>query len=109
MLDKYVKFLPLGLFSLYFLKAAILSVSYPEACILAVLGLVSCYFQSKNHEKLIEDLEQKLIKSNKDLEEKTMTAIKSFENKVQKVESIEAQINALKLQSLTRQGFSQAK
>lgn len=102
MLDKYVKFAPLCLFGIYFLKALIFSISYPEAAILAVLGGVACYFQSKNNEEYIKVLEEKLMASNKSLEEKTMTAIKSFELRVNEVESIKAQINSLKLGALSR-------
>lgn len=102
MLDKYVKFAPLSLFGAYFLKALIFSVSYPEAAILAVLGATACYFQSKNNEAQIKILENKILDSNKSLELKVDTAIKTFELRVNEVESIKAQINAFKVNSLTR-------
>lgn len=102
MKDQYLKYLPLSLFAVYFLKTIIFSISYPEAVILAVLGATACYFQSKNNETLINELEKKFMDSNKALEEKTMTAIKSFEAKVNEVESIKAQLNAIKVSSLTR-------
>jgi outer membrane lipopolysaccharide assembly protein LptE/RlpB len=101
-LDKYLKYIPLSLFCLYFTKALIFSISYPEAAILAVLGTVACYFQSKNNEEKLKDFESKILESNKAMEEKTLAAIQSFENKVKKVESIEAQINALKINSISR-------
>ena len=102
MKDQYLKYIPLSLFGAYFIKSLIFSVSYPEAAILAVLGATSCYFQSKNNEEKLKSFEEKMLASNKKMEESTLTAIKSFEEKVKKVESIEAQINALKINSLSR-------
>lgn len=102
MLDKYIKYAPLSLFGIYFIKALIFSVSYPESAILAVLGLVACYFQSKNNEEQIKVLEEKIMLSNKSLENKVEIAIKTFETRVNEVESIKAQINAFKVNSLTR-------
>lgn len=102
MLDKYLKFLPLCLFGIYFLKAIILTVSYPEAAILAVLGAAACYFYAKDGDSKLEQLEELMNQSNKALEEKLMTSIKSFESKVNEVESIKAQLNALKINSLSR-------
>lgn len=101
-MDKYIKFAPLSLFCAYFLKAIIFNVSYPEAAILAVLGATACYFQSKNNEEQIKVIEEKILASNKVLEEKVAVTIKSFETRVNEVESIKAQINALKINSLTR-------
>jgi hypothetical protein len=102
MKDQYLKYIPLSLFGIYFLKALIFSISYPEAAILAVLGGVACYFQSKNNEEHIKILEDKFTASNKSLEEKVSTSLKSFESRVNEVESIKAQLNAIKVSSLTR-------
>lgn len=104
--EKHLKHVPLSLFCLYFIRVAIFSMSYPESAALAVLGLVACYFQSKNNEEKLKDFEEKLQKSNKELEDKLSKSIQSFEAKVHKVESIESQINALKLNSLN--GFRPA-
>jgi len=102
MIEKYLKYAPLSLFGIYFLKATIFTVSYPEAAILAVLGATACYFQSKNNEAQIKILEDKILASNKVLENKVLEAIGTFEKRVNEVESIKAQINAFKVNSLTR-------
>jgi hypothetical protein len=104
-----IKFLPLGLFVSYFIKALIFSVSYPEAVILAVLAGAACFFLYKDSDSKLKELDQKLADNAKTLETKLETAIKSFELRVNEVESIKAQLNALKINTLTRNGFSQAK
>jgi hypothetical protein len=102
MLDKYLKYAPLSLFGAYFIKALILSVSYPEAAILAVLGATACYFQSKNNDEKLIKLDEKIQASNKILEEKLSLANKNFELRVGEVEGIKSQLNAMKINSLTR-------
>lgn len=104
-----IKFLPLGLFVAYFIKALIFSVSYPEAAILAVLAAASCFFLYKDSDSKLKELEKSLETSAKTLEQKLNDSVKSFELRVNEVESIKAQLNALKINSLTRSGFSQAK
>src|ERR1700722_18428081 len=102
MLEKNLKFGPLFLFGAYFIKAIIFDVSYPEAAILAVLAGAACYFYYKDSDSKLKELEQKLAENAKTLEIKLETAIKSFELRVNEVESIKAQLNALKINSLTR-------
>jgi hypothetical protein len=109
MIEKYIKFVPLSLFCAYFLKALIFSVSYPEAAILAVLAAASCFFLYKDSDSKLKELDEKIILSNKNLEDKLNLAVKSFETRVNEVESIKAQLNAMKMNSLTRNGLNQVK
>jgi len=109
MLEKNLKYLPLSLFGIYFLKALIFSVSYPEAVILAVLAAASCFFLYKDSDSKIQELDKKIEVANNSLDKKLNEAVQKFELRVNEVESIKAQINALKINSLTRNGFSQAK
>lgn len=101
--------MPLGLFSLYFLKALIFSVSYPEAAILAVLAGASCFFLYKDSDSKLKELDEKHAKANSTLDLKINEAVRNFESRVNEVESIKAQLNAIKINSLTRNGFNQAK
>lgn len=109
MKDQYLKYVPLSLFGVYFIKALIFSVSYPEAAILAVLAGAACFFLYKDSDSKLKELDQKLADNAKTLENKLEIAIKSFDTRVNEVESIKAQLNALKINTLTRNGFSQVK
>lgn len=101
-MDKYIKFAPLSLFGAYFIKALIFSVSYPEAAILGVLATTACFFLYKDSDSKLKLLEEKILASNKILEDKLSLASANFENRVNEVEQIKAQLNALKMNSLTR-------
>lgn len=102
MLEKNIKYLPLSLFTAYFIKAIVFSVSYPEMGILAILAGAACYFHSLNNDKKLLTLEDKINLSHKALDEKLTLATKSFDSRVNEVESIKAQLNAIKVNSLTR-------
>lgn len=102
MLEKYLKYGPLFLFGVYFIKAIIFTVSYPEAAILAVLAGSACYFHYKDSDSKLKELEQKLADNAKTLEDKIILAVHNFESRVNEVESIKAQMNALKINSLSR-------
>lgn len=90
----------MSLFCAYFLKALILSVNYPEAAILAVLGASACYFYAKDSDSKIKSLDEKLTASNKSLEEKLQLANRNFETRVNEVEGIKAQLNAIKVNGI---------
>lgn len=99
----------MGLFVSYFIKALIFSVSYVDSLTLAVLAGTACFFLYKDSDSKLKELDLKIEVSNKNLEDKLNLAVKSFESRVNEVESIKAQLNALKINTLTRNGFSQAK
>lgn len=101
-MEKYLKFGPLFLFGTYFVKAIIFNVSYPEAVILAVLAGAACYFYAKDSDSKLKELEEKIHEAHKTLDLKIDSSVKSFELRVNEVESIKAQLNAMKLNSLTR-------
>lgn len=109
MIEKYVKFVPLSLFCAYFIKALIFSVNFPEATILAVLASAACFFLYKDSDSKLKELEKSNAISFLALEEKLNLAVKSFETRVNEVESIKAQLNAMKINSLTRNGLNQVK
>jgi hypothetical protein len=109
MIEKYLKYAPLSLFGIYFFKALIFSVSYPEAAILAVLAGASCFFLYKDSDSKLKELETRIHESHKFLDLKLIEAVHKFETRVNEVESIKSQLNALKINSLTRNGLNQVK
>lgn len=86
-----LKYLPMITFGLYFLKVIILPISYPEAVVLAVLGLTACYFQFKNTDEKIKDLENQFG-----------LAMKRFDEEMQQITKLRDTVNGLKLNSITR-------
>lgn len=99
----------MGLFVAYFLKALIFSVNYPEAAILAVLAGAACFFLYKDSDSKLLELDKKIEASNNSLKMDLQKAVSDFQVRINEVESIKAQMNAIKMNSLTRTGFSQAK
>ena len=69
--------MPLALFCLYFLKVTALPISYPEVLILLILGATASFFEFKNNEKKIRQLEETI-----------KTTLNQFEEKVKQIDHI---------------------
>lgn len=81
----------MGLFSIFFLKGTILSFSYADVAVLAVLGLVTCYLEFQGRDQKLKTLEEKLD-----------AAVRNMEDKTKQIEDIKGSISGLKLSAITR-------
>lgn len=80
------RFIPLGLFTIFFAKLLFQSISYTDASILLILGLVSAFFEFQATDKKVKTIEAKMDQTTKDLEDR-----------LKEIESIKGAINSLKL------------
>lgn len=81
-----LRFIPLGLFTIFFTKLLFQPVSYTDASILLILGLVSAFFEFQATDKKVKTIEAKMDQTTKDLEDR-----------LKEIESIKGAINSLKL------------
>lgn len=89
-MDK-IKFIPLAISSLFGLKLLVLGGNLESACILAVLGGISAFYEFKVQNKKIKDLEEKVESYNKTMEEKA-----------KEIESLKTHVSSIKLGSQLR-------
>lgn len=69
-MDRYKKNIPLGIFSLYFIKVCLQPVTLTEAAILMILGTVAAFYEFKSTDKKILELEQKVNGHQEQIEQK---------------------------------------
>lgn len=90
-MENLKKLLPMSLFAIFFLKGTIMSFSYADVAVLAVLGLVTCYLEFQGRDKKLQALEDKLN-----------LAVTNMEDKTKQIEDIKGAISSLKLSAITR-------
>ena len=81
-----LRFIPLALFTVFFGKLLFQPISYTEASILLILGLVSAFFEFQATDKKIKAIEAKMLLTTKE-----------FEEKIKEIEAIKGAVNGLKL------------
>lgn len=87
----YKNLVPMVLLSASFLKGIIMQFSYTDVATLAVLGLVTCYFEYQGRDKKLKALEEKLD-----------VAVRNMEDKTKQIEDIKGSISSLKLSAISR-------
>lgn len=90
-MEKFKKFLPLVAFCLYFIKICIQPISYPEAAILAILGAIFLFNETRIQTKEIKALVDKVEGRQKELE----TYVKD-------IDSLKSSVASIKLGSTMR-------
>lgn len=86
-----VKKLPMALFSAFFVKCVIMPASFPDSLVLAVLAVVTCFYEFKNNEKKLQLLEARIV-----------SAEKTFTDKESEIQKIRDTVNSLKIGSIAR-------
>lgn len=85
-MNKVHRFIPLLAFCLYFGKSLTQQAGYPEAIMLLILGSIAAFYEYKNTDSKLVELEEKLNKLNQDNLE---------QNK--EIENLKGSVSAVKL------------
>lgn len=74
-----LKYIPLGLFSVYFLKISLQTATLSDAAILLILGSIAAFYEFKSNDKKLLELESQIseIQKTTDLKLKDLDGVKS--------------------------------
>lgn len=87
-MQNYLKYIPMGLFAVYFLKVCLQPVTMTEAAILLILGSVAAFYEFKSNDKKILELEAQ-IKNQQIL----------IESRFKEFDGVKSQVASIKLAS----------
>lgn len=68
-MDKYIKYLPLALFSAYAIKVMVNGADLPDAAVLSILAAISGYYEFQKKSKFESEVNNKLLKFSEQLTE----------------------------------------